>query len=207
MTDGSVRRDFAVVSYTPGNFSLISRLEVHGAFIRDVSVSAFDAASQAVGSITLILVPSSIEAGSGGGAINTVNSPLFRENLFSFEVAGQPLQHVAAVSSLHVSFGKIADMPMGNYRQYLPGQPVFDSLQLEVASGSTSATYLQTWVSSVAGGNPRRDGAITLLNQASSPFGHISLFEMIPITFHPFSTSPNRRTLFLEVGRFEVSVP
>jgi hypothetical protein len=199
------RRDFAVASYTAGSFDLISRLEVHDAFIRDIAVSDLDAGANGVfGTITLIVVPSQLQGVAASGPVGGfVNSPLFQTSDFALEIGNEDINLAARISRLRASF-PVIQVAGG---QAFPGAPEFDDLEVEVATAGTQ--FLDDWVDAVRqGANPQLDGEIRLLNASlSNTVGRIRLFELSPIAFPPFGTSANRRTILLDLERFEITGP
>ena len=201
--DPDLRRDVTVYSLND-MFEVASALQLRDAFIRDIEVSPFAATSNGVGTLTLIVVPDAIETLPGGGSsAGSLSAPTFRDFNFSLQVGTEALTDTMRIGRVHVSFPVV---PFGS-GQYLPGSPVFDDLEVE--TGPDDAAYLDAWADVVrqGGGDPRRDGEIVLRNSAGNPVGRIQLFELVPIAFPAFGTTANSRTLLLDLGRFEITVP
>ena len=93
----------------------------------------------------------------------------------------------------------------------MPGAPVFDDLEVDVAAGGAGASvaFLDAWVNVVRQGavDPRLNGEILLRNTQNNLVGRIQLFELVPIAFPQFSATRNQRTILLDLGRFEFTGP
>jgi len=179
-------------------------LEVQDAFIRDIAVSPFDSNGNEVGTITLIVVPGQLSGNSANsGPLNGVlASPTFREFNFVLEIDGTGISQAATISSVHASF------PVNHLNgQAFPGAPQFDDV--EVSVGSMNYAYLETWADQVRQGgvDPRRDGEIRLRNNTTATVARIRLYELIPLAFPQFGSFTNRRTILLDLGRFEITGP
>ena len=202
--DPDLRRDLTVYALDE-RLELASALEIRQAFIRDIEVSPFVATANGVGTLTLIVVPEEINALPGGGSLATsLTSPIFHDFNFSLQVGTEALSDTMQIGRVHVSFPVV---PFGDGSLYQPGAPVFDDLQVETGPGD--AAYLEAWANLVrqGGGDPRRDGEITLRNSVGAPVGKIRLFELVPVSFTPFGAVANARTLLLDVGFFRITPP
>ena len=208
--DADFRREAAVYALDSVTFDIVGSLNIQDGFIRDVAVSEFDAGGGDAGTVTLVVVPGQLQAGSPSGSLgNVVNSPAFREFNFSIAIDGTPFNSASRVSSVRASFPLI--QTAGG--QYMPGAPVFDDLEVDVAAGGAGAgpvlTFLDGWVNVVRQGavDPRLNGEILLRNAQDSVVGKIRLFELVPIAFPQFGATRNQRTILLDLGRFEITDP
>jgi len=57
------------------------------------------------------------------------------------------------------------------------------------------------------GGDTRLDGSIILRNTQSTPVKRIRLFDMTPIAFPQFGANAGRRTMVIDLGRFDFAAP
>ena len=206
--NGDFQRDMTVYSLDSVTFDLLSRLNIQDGFIRDIAVSEFDASGGDLGTVTLVVVPGQLQAGSASGSLGSVvNSPTFREYTFSIAIDGTPLNSASRISSVRASFPLIQ---VGG-GQYMPGAPVFDDLEVDVAAGGAGASvaFLDAWVNVVRQGalDPRLNGEILLRNAQNNLVARIQLFELVPIAFPQFSATRNQRTILLDLGRFEFTGP
>ena len=204
--DPDLFRDFTVHAYNSTTGALISSLQVHDAFIRDLAVSAFDAGapSGTFGTVTLIVVAEQLQGGPASGPVGTLTTtPNYQTRLFSLEIGGTPLEHTSRISSVHVSWDVVE--LFGGSKQ--PGAPRFENLEVEV--GSSDAADLDAWVNAVRNGDgdPRRNGEIQLRNATLDVTGHIRLFDLVPIAFPQFGTAADRRTILLSLERVEIAGP
>jgi len=200
-----VRRNITVHALTQAGMS-VSRLQIQNAFVRDITVSELSADGQQDGTITLIVVPGTIQSASGGGSLpGAVTGPRFRESGFSLRIGSDDISLAARISSVRARLAKLVTTgPSGV--EYYPGAPVFDDLQVEVMSNGAGA--LDTWVDSVrSGANPFRAGEIVLRDSSLAAVARVPLFDLAPIAFPQFGTTTDRRTILLDVGRFEITPP
>jgi len=197
------QRDVTVISYSNITFEAISRLDIQNGFIRDIAVSPFDAGGDEVGTVTLIVVPGGLQAGSASGALGPISStPTFRNFNFSLDIDGTAISSATRIGSVHAAFP-----PVHVGAQVVPGQPQIDDLEVEVATAG--AAYLDAWVDVVRKGavDPRLNGEIQLRNNAQTLVGKIRLFDASPIAFPQFGTGVNRRTMMLRLEGFEIAEP
>jgi len=202
-----LRRDLTVFSFnSQGN--VLSRIHIGNGFLRDFRVSDFDAAVNATGSLSFVVVPDTLQTLSGGSVANDL-LPSFQRNLFRLEVAGTDLTGIAAVRGIHLSVPKTPATPGTSARhQFVPGTPSFDDLQFEVgagASGFTTGQYLDSWATAVTGGqNDLRDADLTMISaNALRDIGTLHFTGVIPLTgLEPFPVN-NRRSMTLAQSQFE----
>lgn len=79
---------------------------------------------------------------------------------------------------------------------------MFDTLTLGVAPGGSTITDLEARVAGQAAGALPRDGQIDYLSNVNVPIASISLADLVPLSFPPFPTAVNRRSIALSVGSF-----
>jgi hypothetical protein len=206
LTGDPEARDFSIYSWDPVSREILGRLDVANAFIRDVSVSEFDAeeASSELGSITVIAVPEAVHAGAPGGTLGaTTPSPLIRKPNFSLVIDGHGISWAARISSVHASLPLLSEPA----EKLVLGPPVIEELAAQVSVAGTE--FLDDWVEKVRRGDVGTlDGEIQLLNTSlSSAIGRVRLFEMTPIAFPLFTQGHNRRTIVIHVGRIDFGKP
>jgi hypothetical protein len=204
--DPDFRRNLSVYSYDTTSGAILGRLDVADAFIRDVSVSQFDAEmdNAVLGSITVIAVPAAVHAGTTGGSLGTIlNTPTFRTPNFSLLIDGHAIDWAARISSVHASVPVLS--PPGE--KSVLGKPVIEDLAVQVVVIGTD--FLDQWVDKARRGDAEPlDGEIQLLNLSlSSTLGRIRLFEMTPIAFPLFTQATNRRTILIHVDRIDFGKP
>jgi hypothetical protein len=196
-------RDVAVIQVDQFTGQILSRTDIGSAFLRDFTVSDFDASDNTVGFLSFVVVPGSLQMQAApGGAANPVVAPTLRRNLFGLSLDGANHPGVFAVRGLHVSFAKLLVAGTGR-RQFHPGQPQFDDLLVEV--GQQDVQTHEQWVSDVAAGNLiLRTGEIALIDQVGHVVGAVGLTDLLPLAFPPyFTASGGRRTLVLDLARFQ----
>jgi len=204
MGESDFRRNFTVYELVSQTLEVTGALEVQDAFIRDIAVSPFDSNGNDVGTVTLIVVPGQLSGNSAnsGPLSGVLPSPTFREFNFSLDFDGTQIAQAVTISSVHASF------PVNHLNgQAFPLAPQFDDV--EVSVGSMNYAYLETWADQVRQGgvDPRRDGEIRLRGNSTATVARIRLYELIPLAFPQFGSFTNRRTILLDVGRFEITGP
>ena len=187
------------------NYQLTAQLAIADAFIRDFTVSDPDAVGKVPGTLRLVVVPRLIQVIAPGGSLgSTRTTPRFSSANFLVNIVGINGNFISAVRGLHASWPKVLQPAIGSRRVFMPGNPAFDDILVEVATGGTTAADLDSWVNQVAiGTGTPRDGEIELLSLNLSSLGSVQLFDLLPISFPPFpALSTARRTITLNLGRF-----
>jgi len=186
---------------------IVSRTDITNAFLSDVRISDFDAGDTAPGSISLVVVPASIQVQTSNptGPAGTGVGTTFRRQNFRLSVDGVSYSAAAAIRGIHLSVPKLLQQGSGR-RQFDPGLPQFDDILVEVAQTGSTVQNADQWVNSVAGGNATpRLGQVEILNSSlSQVIGTVLLEDLVPIAFPPYPTGLSRRTLMLDLGRFQL---
>ena len=197
------------------NFSrtVLTALNIQDAFIRDFSISDLRATDNSTGTIKFIVVPLQIAPDSNSiGTHLTVgsSSKAFLKRNFRVDVSTIQSSGFFSVRGLHVSFPKLLVPPSGgnSRREFLPGQPAYDDIELGVGTGGTTLEDLDQWFSQFTNpnGNPQPLGAdIELLNTTlATVLATVQLFDLTPVVFLPFPGADGVRTITLHLSRFSV---
>jgi hypothetical protein len=201
-------RDLTVVQVgSPFDPREISRTLVGHAFLRDLRVSDLDANDRERGSLSFIVVPATLHTVDGDGSVVTgrVDS-LFIGGQFRVSLQGVDGSRFTAVRGIHMTAPKVLTQGGGTRHQFSPGAPQFDELRLEMVSPSHTADDLDHWVSDFARGiGDLRDGQVQLLEpDFQTVIATVEFFQLSPAAFSPFTTPLNRRTIMLDVARFQI---
>ena len=193
------------LSRVDSSFQVTAQLAIADAFIRDFTVSDSDAVTNIHGTLRLVVVPRLIQVSPLGSLGSTRTTPTFRSYAFRVNIVGINGNSISAVRRLHASSPKVLQPAIGSRRVFMPGNPAFDDILVEMSASGTTAADLDSWVNQVAiGTGTPRDGVIELLNTSlSTVVGSVQLFDLLPISFPPFpALSTARRTITLNLGRF-----
>ncbi len=202
-------KNLTVYQVNPANQAVISVTDIGGAFLRDFSVADFDATANSNGTLSFVVVPSFIDVSSGVGIAPTVSGsgPTYLSSSFVVDLDGVQGNFFVNVDGLHMSVPKNPVVPQVGRRVFTPGAPAFSDISLDAATGGTTVSDLQAWVSEAVKGEGPRDGQIDILNTAHTMvIGQINLFDLAPVTFSPYVSPSGRRTIILHMGRFELGL-
>jgi PEGA domain/Collagen triple helix repeat (20 copies) len=198
-------RDITLIQVSSQTLNEVSRTVIGNGFLRDFAMTDLDAATNTVGTLSFVVVPGTLQTVASANTSSATNTPVFRSALFSVIIPSIDGTRIAAVRGLHMSAPKILVSPqVGTRHQFLPGMPVFDEISVEMGlTGSTAANF-DTWAQNIASGQADfRDGIVNLLDASlSNVIGEVDLFHLSPVSFPPFLTSDNRRTIVLSLRQF-----
>jgi hypothetical protein len=196
-------RNLTLYSFS-ATLQLVAQLDIQDGFLRELAVSDFDASQKMAGEIRFVVVPRRLVTQTPGTAGPATVSPTFLTANFRFTMTGIDGTRVTAIRGLRASWPKVPLPPNGTRREFLPGQPAFDEIQVEMATTGATAGDFDQWVNQFAQGTGMpEDGEIEALNPAlSATLARVGLFNMTPRYFPPFPTSTNRRTITLHLERF-----
>jgi hypothetical protein len=185
----------------------LSETAIGHAFLRDLSISDFDATDMSQGSFSFVVVPAAIQVSNGNGlrASGISTGPTFLRANFRADLDGVDGSHIAAVRGIHMSAAAVMAAPqVGTRHQFQPGVPQFDDVRIGAVSGALTISDLESWVDDVAqgGGNLLRNGQIEILNPSLSQIAAVDFFGLLPLAFPPYPTSPTGRAITLDVEYF-----
>ncbi|MBL8139069.1 MAG: phage tail protein [Acidobacteria bacterium] len=187
--------------------TILSQTDIEDGFLRDFSVSAFDAGSNALGVLSFVVVPDVVRTQAGGGSLSGGGlQKAFVANRFQIRLSQVDGNGFAGVSGLRMLVAKDPAAPTGGARRtFVPGAIQFGEVVFEAVPGLT-ASDLDTWVTAVAlGTETTRDGSIGILNATlSQEVAVIELTGVLPTSFPAFPMSGNRRRLTAQITRFSI---
>ncbi|MFA5897518.1 MAG: PEGA domain-containing protein [Hyphomicrobium sp.] len=196
-------RNLTLYQYNFNN-QVTAQLDIQNGFMRELTVSDFAASAKATGKLRFVVVPRRLLVATPGtfGIITT--QPTYLTANFVFVLPGVDGSRVAAINGLRASWPKVALPPNGTRREFLPGKPSYDEIQVEVALTGTTAADLDSWVNQFAlGTGTTRDGEIEARNATlTTVIARVSLFGVSPRFFTPFPADSGRRTITLHLDRF-----
>ena len=198
-------RDLTLIQVSDISFNEVSRTSIDHAFLRDFSISDLDGSSNTVGVLSFVLVPRNLQSAASSGVSLVPNTPRFLNANFVVNIDSVDGSRINAVRNLHMSAPKILVSPqLGTHHQFLPGQPSFDNLTIEMSVAGTTASSFDAWAHNIAlGQNDLRVGTVNLMNTTfSSSLAEIDLFDLSPLSFPAFQTSDGHRTVVLSISRF-----
>lgn len=185
-------------------FQLVGQLDIQDGFMRELTVSDFDASQKALGTFRLVVVPRRLVARTPGTTGAATSSPTFLTAIFSFTLNGVDGSRVSSIRGLRASWPKVPLPPNGTRHEFLPGQPAFDEIQVEMSTTGATAADLDQWVNQfVQGTGTAKDGEVEARNATlTTVIARVGLFNMSPRFFPPFPSATNRRTITLHLERF-----
>ena len=204
---GNNLQQILVVSQLDDQNNVVTNINISDGFLRDFRASDFDAATNAQGSLSFVVVPKLLQIGAGGDLRRRQCDPV-RERSLRHRRPRCRRQEGLALRGIHLTAPKITSTPSGGgRRQFNPGPAKFDKVQLKMVNGgaTTTAQDLDVRAANVsAGGSDRRNAVVTLLSAALAPIGELDLFGLLPLAaLEPYPATDNRRSITLDVQRFE----
>jgi len=182
-------------------------IRIQSGFLRELTFSPFDSLNHDDGSISFVVVPERLLNGTGSDADPPTES--FRKSDFRLEISGIDPDGMKSIAGIRASWPKNElVVGIGGRRRFQQGAPVFDDIQIGVATSGlgagATAVNVDDWVGQVGTGAPvALAGELELFNfNFTTEIGALQFFDLEPVQFPAFQTGPNRRTLTLHVGRF-----
>ena len=209
LTGQNVLRDLTVFVQSPNSLSIVAKIEIDDAFIRDFTVSDLNAIDgKSFVTYRFVLVPRQVVKSAANAMSSLQNTPTTLAANYEIQIGSVNSNFVATIRGLRVSFGKQLD-PNGNLQrlQFLPvGVPVFDNVEIGFAQNSVTAADIDTWIGQVSNGNAApRNAVIELKNSTlTSTVRTINITGLVPLYSPPFATSGLIRTMLCQVSAFEV---
>jgi hypothetical protein len=202
------RRNLKVIQ-TALNGDVIAAIDVHDAFLRELTVSDFVGSEHSGGSISFVVVPDAITNSSGGSSGIGAQAKTFLKSSFRMEITNVNGNRVGSIDGIRAFWSKDAlnfGGGGGGRRHFQPGQASFDDLEVAVGtSGGSTAADLDDWVAEMATStNVERNGTLHILESSlQQDLGRIDFVHLVPVYFPAFFTGANQRTIILHVGGFE----
>lgn len=191
-----MRRNLTIYQVNLQSGDTIAEMDVEDAFLSEFRLGELDAATNDTLLFSFLAVPSAVHMQGGGSGLPFVSSttPLLTSR-FVFALPGVESNRVTAISSLRLSWPKVVvndpDTGFSTRRQFAPGAPVADSVEMRFAQTATNTIdNMNNWLGDVAEGDVQpRDGTLELKNQTfTTTLYTFELFAVLPVQFPPFST-------------------
>ena len=184
---------------------VIGIMQVHRAFISDLAFSDFDASSAAIGSLSLVIVPSTVDFFSQDGTqdlppANPAAVPWTQRD-FRFAVPSTNTTGIRAVQGIHMSIPKMPASSLGTRLQFQPGAPAFSDILISFENSGATASDLQDWSNHIAHGlTDQRSGQLEI----SVSLNVIATLQFTTLTPTSIASFPVGffRTLDFSVGSF-----
>jgi hypothetical protein len=186
------------------NGDTIAAIQIQNAFLRELTVSRFDAADDSAGSVSFVVVPDGINPTSASVSGIGTSPKIFLSSHFNVEIEGTALDDVASVDGIRAVWPK-NDLVIGAgaRRKFEPGAALFGDIEMQVGIGDT-ADDLDSWIDQLTGGgNAEKSGDLRIFgNNLQTELGRIKFHDLLPVSFPAFHTGDDRRTIILHVGEF-----
>jgi hypothetical protein len=217
VTGSNPLRETTLVKLDGGTQNEQSRIRIQNGFLRDFSVSDFDASktvdgtknspTSPLGSFGFVVVPANLQAEQPGGGPTWPVNTTFQIGFVDFDVKDfsgvSGGSHAATVRGVHLSVDKVISSPLGSRRQFVPGALHFGDLRVQVAGAATTSQF-ETWVEQVASGTAGGSiGTLALQTQLAQTIATIRFFDLVPSAFEPYPTFSDWRAIGLSVGSFQ----
>lgn len=208
---GEVERDLAVYQ-VDFSFDVIARVDIGGAFLRELRVSPADAASDdELVKVSFVAVPETIlvdfDPASHSFNFGINPPPMLSEN-FRIEIDSVDGQRISKVQGLRLSWLKVPQaLPGAQRRSFAPGAMAADDIVVTTAAVNPTLANLNQWMQQVANGtNFPREAVLEFLSpNHQDALLNVLMTGLVPLTFPPFSTSGgavSTRSMTIRVGGF-----
>ncbi len=201
-----------VVHQLDFNFDAVASITLSG-FMREFSVSPFEAANKLPVTATFVVVPSSIAFDDNpSDPSNTIGPPptTLRSN-FRLKVEGTTLSGAAAVTGIRATWQKVALAAAGTRHLFQPGALAYDDITVTVGGAAQSRTSPRGSLRSQRAASRRARRPLKCMTpNFATTIRTITLHQLTPKQFLPFATGSVeqviRRSMTLQQTRFRDSV-
>lgn len=212
--DPNVRRTLTLYELD-NRLTVIGALEIRDVFLRELSISDFDATDTGFGQVSFVVVPEQLVAISPAPSPGAGQGLAFRRSNFQMVIThvdpagtvitGVDPAGIASVSGLRVSWPKVLlETQTPPRHAYGYGRPVFNDIQIKALMNGGTISDLDTWGNQVLQGTAApREGDLQLLDGNLVTVGHILFHDLLPATFSLIPAQ--QRLINLHVESFGLS--
>jgi len=188
--------------------NILAEIDIDNGFLRDFSVSAFEADSLSLGVLSFVVVPAEIRTRAGSGSLSGVQPKAFTSGRFKVGLDNLDGSGFVGVAGLRMLVAKVPAAQPGGLRQtFEPGAKQFGEVVFEVSGTGTTAADLDAWVTDIGRGTGTpRNGELDIFDSSLPQPQEIAVIELtgvLPTSFPPFPVSGNRRRLTARIASFD----
>lgn len=206
VSGNSIHRQLAV-HLVDFNYNVVARVDVGGAFIREVRVSGADASSSDAAGFSFVVVPQTIATNynPGNTTFNSGNTDIVLSSNFRLAIEGIDGSRVRSVEGLRLSWQKVLQSSLKGRRGFSPGAMAADDITISATSaGGTTMSDLNDWMRRRQDGTAMpRAASLEFLAPNLATLVTVQMTGLEPLTFPPFSTTPsilNVRSMMIRVA-------